>query len=93
MAKGGVRSVMDAYEEYGIAVPSCAKELIILMLQSNPADRPTLEEVMQHPFFDEEEEWYVSQPLLNSNSNSIIVIVMITMHGAICRPSTCHYVD
>jgi len=49
---GGVQQVMAIYEEkYGIkVVDPLAKDLIHRMLHIDPTKRPTLEEVLTHPF-------------------------------------------
>jgi len=50
LAKGGVCDVMSAYEGYGLNLPVTAKDLLCCMLHCDPTKRPTLEEVLSHPF-------------------------------------------
>jgi len=50
MAAGKTRRVVDMYEEYGLILPREAKDLVCSMLNGDPTKRPTLEEVLSHPF-------------------------------------------
>jgi len=50
LARGGIRQVVNAYEAYGLHLPPLAKDLVCRMLHHNPTHRPTLEEVLLHPF-------------------------------------------
>jgi len=53
MAGGRVREVMQAYEVYGVVLPSSkAKGLVCSMMDSDPRRRPTLEDLLRcQPFF------------------------------------------
>jgi len=51
LSKGGVADVIDIYEGYGMKLPSAsAVDLVCRMLHADPAKRPTLEEVLMHPY-------------------------------------------
>jgi len=51
MAYGGIEDVVRVYEGCGLRLSSpYAKDLVCRMLQSKPTMRPTLEEVLRHPF-------------------------------------------
>jgi len=51
MAEGRVDEVVEAYEKYGLQLSPNAKDLVCSMLHCDPSKRPTIEEVLQHPFF------------------------------------------
>lgn len=46
----GAKRVVTVYEAYGLQLSSHAKDLVCAMLRANPLERPTLEQVLQHPF-------------------------------------------
>jgi len=49
----GIKEVIEAYEGYGLVLPSPqAKHLICHMMDSDPRQRPTLEDLLQHPFLE-----------------------------------------
>lgn len=51
LREGAVRSVLSIDEAMGVrALPPLAKQLICKMLHPEPTKRPTLEEVLAHPF-------------------------------------------
>ena len=50
MARGGVRQVVALYETFGLHLSPCAKDLVCSMLDADATQRPTLEEVLEHPF-------------------------------------------
>lgn len=52
---GGIKQILDIYENYGLHISRNARDLIIRMLHHNPDQRYTLEEVLQHPFVCEAE--------------------------------------
>jgi serine/threonine protein kinase len=39
------------YRSWGIVVPPELESLLVSMLKRNPAERPTMQQVLQHPFF------------------------------------------
>ena len=54
LAQGQVEKVVDTYESYGLPQLSPdARHLVCAMLQADPAKRPTLEEVLLHPFLNQ----------------------------------------
>jgi len=50
MAGGGVGEVIASYESYGLHVSDAAKNLLCKMLHADSSKRPTLREILQHPF-------------------------------------------
>jgi len=56
MTQGRVRDVIQSYESFGLVLPFEAKSLVYSMMNSVPSRRPTLEEVLYHPFLQEEAE-------------------------------------
>ncbi len=51
LACGGAPSLLHHYAtEYGLALPEGATELITALLRPDPIDRPTIEEVLLHPW-------------------------------------------
>ena len=50
MAYGGVKDVVKVYEDCGLRLSPCAKDLICMMLNNKPNKRPTVEDVLRHPF-------------------------------------------
>jgi len=50
LSKGGVKRVVTVYEAYGLKLPPGAKDLLYQMLDANPSKRPTLEDLLHHPF-------------------------------------------
>jgi len=49
-SSGGSRKIIDVYETHGLLVSPVAKDLLCRMLHADPTKRPTLEEVLLHPF-------------------------------------------
>jgi serine/threonine protein kinase len=50
LAKGQARVLMDKYEEFGLVVPTQARDLICAMLSPQPAQRPDFDEILRHPW-------------------------------------------
>jgi len=46
----GIQRVLEHFETYGVILPPIAKDLVITMLEPDPSKRPTLEDLLQHPF-------------------------------------------
>ena len=54
LALGGAKTIVTHYAaNYGLVLPDGAAELVTALLRPNPADRPTLEEVLLHPWVRE----------------------------------------
>jgi len=47
----GAKRVIEAYEAHGLVLPPLTKDLLCHMLHPIPSQRPTLEEILLHPFF------------------------------------------
>lgn len=58
---GGVYDVAAIYEKYDLCLPPLAKDLVCSMLHADPCQRPTLEEVLRHPFLGTPPEQPCSQ--------------------------------
>jgi len=56
LARGGVKKVISLYEGYGLILPPQAKDLVCHMLHCDSMSRPTLEEILQHPYLVDDEE-------------------------------------
>jgi len=48
----GAQRVMDSYEAHGLVLPPLAKDLLSIMMHPDPSLRPTLEEILLHPFLE-----------------------------------------
>ena len=52
LCAGGASGLINHYSSvYGLHIPSSATDLICSMLSAKPSDRPTLEEIIDHPWF------------------------------------------
>ncbi len=56
-ARGARRLLRHHVENYAVYLNPAAAHLIVAMLHPDPARRPTLEDVLEHPWVRGEEEW------------------------------------
>lgn len=50
LAQGSTRRLLDHYAGFGLVVEPLAKDLLCAMLNPNPAQRPTVEQILDNPW-------------------------------------------
>jgi len=73
LVEGQTRELLDAYEGFGLCLPSGAKELVCRMLNPDASKRPTLEEVLEDP--------WLAGPLHHSSSSSSSAAAAAAVEG------------